>query len=331
MEYSLPYKPYGITINGEGVITVSAGAELEDENSVTVQARYRGGTYTAVLFIGKDTRRYTPRYLGTIDTLPETADVFILKGPARGQTHARQGDYVLAVANGYAWQAGRVYQWAGTAWEYRDPGNYSDLYIRSFKDGLEVPELTQDMGWFGALIAERLVAQRAFIETLGAQVIELLGGGRIKSKDFVSGETGFQITADGDAEFMNVTSLEFKSGSKGYLPIGFIYFQLRGQPEPGALFSGVWENISTQYAGLFFRVEGGNAAGFGSDQGQSIQPHTHGYDRFYDAPNSVVGGGTNVWYTSVTSGYNYSIQTGSTGSTETRPVNTTIRVWIRRS
>jgi hypothetical protein len=119
----------------------------------------------------------------------------------QGRVRARQGDYVLAVANGYNWKAGRVYQWTGTAWEYREPGNYSDLYTRCFKDGLEVPELTQDMGWFGAVFAKLLIAERAFIETLGAQVIELLDGGQIKSRNFVSGQSGFQIKANGDAEF----------------------------------------------------------------------------------------------------------------------------------
>jgi hypothetical protein len=250
----------------------------------------------------------------------------------QGRVRARQGDYVLAVANGYNWKAGRVYQWTGTAWEYREPGKYSDLYTRCFKDGLEVPELTQDMGWFGAVFAKLLIAERAFIETLGAQVIELLDGGQIKSKNFVPGQNGFRINAAGDAEFMNVTSLEFKSGNRGYLPIGFIYFQLRGQPEPGALFSGVWENISPQYAGLFFRIEGGNAAGFGSDQGQSIQPHNHTHQypnvtiNVREGDQNYVSG--NVHTTAFTP---ETRNTGAAGSTETRPVNTTIKIWIRRS
>ena len=57
------------------------------------------------------------------------------------------------------------------------------------------------------------------------------------------------------------------------LPIGSIYIQLKGQSAPSDLFGGTWENISSSYAGRFFRAEGGNAAAFGSDQGQSVYPH----------------------------------------------------------
>jgi hypothetical protein len=64
-----------------------------------------------------------------------------------------------------------------------------------------VPELTQDMGWFGAVFSKLLVAQRAFIEELEAQVITLKHPGLIQSANFVAGNRGFQIKADGDAEF----------------------------------------------------------------------------------------------------------------------------------
>jgi hypothetical protein len=99
-----------------------------------------------------------------------------------------------------------VYQWTGTAWEKRAPDQYTDLYIRCFKDGLDVPELTQDMGWFGALFARILIAQQAFIEELSAQVITLKGGGMIQSAttDPVTGEPLIVIRADGSAGFRNI-------------------------------------------------------------------------------------------------------------------------------
>jgi hypothetical protein len=201
IEFSLPDAPDWITVDDTGLITVAADAAFEDENSITVQARYKGETYTAVLFIGKDTRRSPARYLGTIDTLPETASVFIIKGPVQGQVKARQGDYVLAVADGYAWQKGYVYQWSGTAWEKRAPDQYTDLYIRCFKDGLDVPELTQDMGWFGALIARVIVAQQDFIEELQTQIITLKNNGLIKSENYIEGTSGFMLPANGKAVF----------------------------------------------------------------------------------------------------------------------------------
>ena len=173
--FSLQDAPAGVSIDGNGLITVGAHAVLDDKNDITVQAEYEDSVYTAPLSITKDTRGYAPRYLGTIETLPGTAQVMIIKGPVQGQVRARQGDYVLAVASGYNWQAGRVYLWTGLAWEYRQPDNNADLYIRCFKDGLDVPGLAQDMGWFGAVFARLLVAQQAFIEELQAHILKITG------------------------------------------------------------------------------------------------------------------------------------------------------------
>ena len=102
------------------------------------------------------------------------------------------------------------------------------------------------------------------------------------------------------------------------LPIGFEYVQRKGQAAPGTLFGGgTWSNVSSEYAGRFERVEGGNAATFGQYQEQDVQPHTH--------PNGAVGtpaqagGGGNKFYTIGTTGTNTGL--------ETRPANFTVRVW----
>lgn len=50
------------------------------------------------------------------------------------------------------------------------------------------------------------------------------------------------------------------------IPVGFNYVQYPGESAPADLFGGEWENISAQFAGLFFRCEGGNAATFGQSQ-----------------------------------------------------------------
>jgi len=91
------------------------------------------------------------------------------------------------------------------------------------------------------------------------------------------------------------------------------------------MFVGIWKNVSSQYAGLFFRVEGGNAANFGNDQEQSVQPHQHTYLRADGTLNSVnEGDGRGAVIREFNGSYNS--DTGSTGNTETRPKNTTIRV-----
>jgi hypothetical protein len=352
--FSLPDAPEGVAISNDGVITVGADAVLEDENSIAVRAEYRGSIYAAVLFIARDTRAYASRYLGTVDALTETAAVMIVKGPVQGRVRARQGDFVLAIADGtvggLAWGAGSVYQWSGLAWEYRAPDRFADLYTRCFADGLDVPGLAQDMGWFGAVFARLLVAQQAFIETLEAQVLKITGavyGGNRFDKDgnvIDENKQGWHLGGDGILKafrgiFNNIaltaSSFEITANNKGYLPIGFVYIQFRGQPAPQELFSGVWENISWQYAGLFFRVEGGNAAGFGQDQGQStaLPSHSHGYNALtnnFPKRVSTNINPANSWADIQTD--IRSVDTNTSGNNnETRPANTTIRVWIRRS
>jgi|GEM_PF-6522377 len=112
-------------------------------------------------------------------------------------------------------------------------------------------------------------------------------------------------------------------------PIGAIYLQLKGQQSPSELFGGTWSNVSDSFAGEFFRVEGGNAADFGESQDQSIQTHRHSIgneDSSHRLAGLTSGGsrimsregsGGSVWYTDYE------------GSDETRPVNSTIRVWKR--
>ena len=72
----------------------------------------------------------------------------------------------------------------------------------------------------------------------------------------------------------NPVTVPFKDMIVGLtpLPIGFIYFQLRGQSTPDVLFgtSGKWQDISSTYAGEFFRAVGGDAASFGGKQNEGL-------------------------------------------------------------
>jgi len=237
LEFLLLDAPEGVSINKNGLITVNAGALLDDENSIAVRAVYGGEAYSAVLFIRKDTSTAPARYLGTVTALPSTANAFIVTGPVQGQVRARQGDYVLAVADGPNWRAGRVYQWTGIAWEFRPPESHADLYIRCFKDGLDVPELTQDMGWFGAVFARLLVVQQAFIEELQAQHITLKNGGLIQSENYRPGILGFKIEHNGNAEFNNIRArghIEATSGTfHGRIEAGEGYFRGRIEANSG--------------------------------------------------------------------------------------------------
>ncbi|XP_054154842.1 macrophage mannose receptor 1-like [Oppia nitens] len=51
------------------------------------------------------------------------------------------------------------------------------------------------------------------------------------------------------------------------VPAGFIYTQLAGQPEPSELWPGVkWQDVTSDYSGLFFRAEGSGSEPFGQIQ-----------------------------------------------------------------
>jgi len=52
-----------------------------------------------------------------------------------------------------------------------------------------------------AIFCKLLMAQRAFIETLQSQIIELKNGGQIKSENYKENKSGFIIKSNGDAEF----------------------------------------------------------------------------------------------------------------------------------
>jgi hypothetical protein len=125
-----------------------------------------------------------------------------------------------------------------------------------------------------------------------------------------------------------------------YFDVGFIYVQLPNEGSPSDRgWYGTWTNISSNYAGDFFRVEGGAASAFESgEQLDQLQGHYH-RARFETTTRQSGGSGTRQFSAS-----NYhngtfvdtvqEAQSDGTNGTprlgsETRPVNQTIRVWKR--
>jgi hypothetical protein len=116
------------------------------------------------------------------------------------------------------------------------------------------------------------------------------------------------------------------------MPIGSIYVQLAGQATPTTLFGGTWENISSTYAGRFFRAEGGNAVAFSeasttaSNQADDNKPHTHTLGLDY----GDLGAGSGLPLNrSKTPAGTWTFTSSTSGSTESRPVNSTMRIWKR--
>ena len=129
------------------------------------------------------------------------------------------------------------------------------------------------------------------------------------------------------------------------LPIGFIYVQYKNQSTPDTLFGtdGKWQDVSSEYAGEFFRAVGGDSSSFGITQAEGLPNITGLIDpvsglfksnfrdgafsgggdwRFSPVQQNSGGGESSACYFSA-SGSN-SIYGASTHVT---PYNSAIRIW----
>lgn len=141
---------------------------------------------------------------------------------------------------------------------------------------------------------------------------------------------------------------------KAGVPIGHPYIQLPGMPEPSEIYTGTWENVSDQYPGDFFRVEGGEALAFDPvnlteqlDQMQRIigtsgqclggggaSATVYGAGAIRVGPPSSAGwtstGSSRVLRTlTFDSALDEGARVSPTSSGETRARNRTIRIWKR--
>lgn len=128
-------------------------------------------------------------------------------------------------------------------------------------------------------------------------------------------------------------------------PVNFIYPQYRGQDAPATLFPGTtWSNVSSTYAGRFFRAEGGSAASFGSQQAGGLPNITgtlgvQGVDAYRNVATgafATLNTGTVDGGTSNNSNYlnraDFSASRSSSlygAASEVRPINEAIRIWKR--
>jgi hypothetical protein len=133
------------------------------------------------------------------------------------------------------------------------------------------------------------------------------------------------------------------------VPIGFTYVQYPNQIPPAYLWPwATWTNVSSSYAGDFFRTEGGDASAFESGE-QAHQVQDHGHSKTESAHTHTTGenisstsGGATPAIIRGTANLpgTFTLSSTTTGSvignpnsgnhgTETRPVNRTIRVWKR--
>lgn len=112
----------------------------------------------------------TPKYLGMVETVPDTRTAIIRQGEKLGAVDANPGDWVLSGKTIGGWKVGVCYRWTGVQWLNLQPEvNYAKEYQACLVHLFEIEELKQQTGHFGALFAKVLVAQEAFVEKLVAQ------------------------------------------------------------------------------------------------------------------------------------------------------------------
>ena len=151
------------------------------------------------------------------------------------------------------------------------------------------------------------------------------------------------IFADNAVKKITLTNLVNK-----IIPIGFIYIQYRNQSTPDILFGtdGKWQDISSTYAGEFFRAVGGNSASFGIKQNEGLPNITGILNNYIGNPVNESGAlykialgktyfqgqSAETGYQTISLGINASKSNSIYGSsTHITPYNSAIRIWKKIS
>ncbi|KAG4080071.1 hypothetical protein HA402_014511 [Bradysia odoriphaga] len=142
---------------------------------------------------------------------------------------------------------------------------------------------------------------------------------------------------------INLQSLQLNETRKNVIdlqnnsvPIGFIYVQLSAQSEPHHLWPDMtWSDISSQYAGLFFRVLGGGSAQFNVTQNESSPRISQAESGSMTGRINSVNIPSNNWSFTLTTGKQplplinpWGIRLFQTAD-EVRPRNRAVRIWQR--
>lgn len=200
-------------------------------------------------------------------------------------------------------------------------------------------------------IYERLVKEHTMDESSGAVAED--GAHRAGSAVVYTGTSEPTTKPDGvtalDADdngrlFVNTSSnkvYSYRHGTGWVLvgidepPIGAVYVQFASQSTPATLYGGTWSNVSSSYAGLFFRAEGGNAAAFegGTQAGTTV---TASYLSTVGVVSQTIVSASNYDAYSGTSTGTVRLATSSSTYSSPdvysyliRPVNQSIRIWKR--
>jgi hypothetical protein len=142
------------------------------------------------------------------------------------------------------------------------------------------------------------------------------------------------------ADVVSTLGNEIQSNKDNPVPKGFIYVQFHNQATPSYVWPGTkWEDITSGYAGHFFRALGRGAAAFGTSQGENFPRLTQVNSELIKAYSSTeikqvslpVGGTSGkLWTGDERPGIDTFLATSfTTSGGEVRPKNYGIRIWKR--
>jgi len=215
--WSLFGAPGGVTIDNNGVITVSPNAQLDTINTISVRVIFEGKVYAKILTINKvqdgapgEQGQAAPTYLGKTAIITNTNVVYIQHTDNySANVVAKIGDYIAYVGpseqGASIWKKNYCLRWTENGWEQLDPLNSTntDYYMRALRD------ITEDAepGAFSVVFARKIMAMQATIDELTSKLIQvqnaIYGGPRFTANsqgqviDNGTNLAGFHVSADG--------------------------------------------------------------------------------------------------------------------------------------
>lgn len=202
--YEITWEIVGASFVDEGtnvskvvdVTTLTGDAVL-----VTASVLFGGTTYNApyVTLTKVADGKPAPVYIGKSHSIP--LDV--------GGEPVIKGDFFIVdeefTVGATTYKAGEVWEYSGTVWVLSDSAMKAIDAMDDFVSIKLASPTAVEEGIFCEVVAKKIMAQEAVITEIGTKEITLKTGGKIQSEVYTPGVAGFQIKADGSADFINAS------------------------------------------------------------------------------------------------------------------------------
>ncbi len=155
-----------------------------------------------------------------------------------------------------------------------------------------------------------------------------------KSPDWTTEDIMRKITINhNDIQKLTAAYDSLVASNNNFVPVGFIYIEYRKQSSPTTLWPTMkWADVTSEYAGQFFRALGGDSAVWDQVQ-ESCAPRISDIDNLESNEyNHGIALPTNGWSNRLFTGkwqQNGTATRFNVAGCEVRPINSAIRIWKR--